>query len=205
MKKQSWIKELIKKEGLAIAMVMVLMFVAFSIIYGIYHNSASYICSKSPEKCVCGEEGSYTEMSAFESDLPKIEKKLGQDWDCRYFKQKVKCNHCLKFRLKTQAELDIDDCNSNPREDEICKCEGYQDSERLAGIFNQIRLKEKNISIETFKYVTYSYMNNFRVECRNPPIQDCFIYEITTKDAFCLKSRPKTDYEKHPDYVAEIY
>ena len=187
VKKQSWIRE----NYIYVIIISGLM-LAFIFTENI-RNSTSYICSKSPEKCVC-------------------EEKLNKIIPCGYFTKpvispeeeyKLQKEHCTfkqVCRLKTQAELDIDDCNGNPRDDDLCRCE--EKDWRLAGLFNQVRLKERNISIDDFKYITYSYLDNFKIECRQPPIQDCFVYERTDK---CLKSRPKTNWEKHPeDYVVEI-
>lgn len=152
-KKQSWIK--FYWIELSIIGLLLLLVLGFNY----YYNSTSYICSKNPNKCVCEKEiqyaGSYDSISG-ETSLPYKE--------------------CSKFRKKTQPELDTDDCNNNPREDDLCKCEEY-------------------------KQYYQSYKND-NDECKNLVLSN---KEIVWTCYSCIKSRPKTNYEKHPeDYVAEI-
>lgn len=186
MNKKSQIFEFMTTYGWAILVVIVVLGVLlyFGVI-GTPNWRLQHFCEYEPDKCVLtpikfsitkhiGKSipNSMTEEQCNSPDTP----------------QKYKNGYC-KFRKKTPTELL--NCERNPREDNDCKCEQFEDSERLAWLFNRVRLKEKNISIEDFKYVTYTYSNDTRIECRNPPIQDCFIYEITTRNAFCNKARPK--------------
>ena len=140
-KKQSWIKE-------NWGSVLLGIIIGVIIITIIHTNSTSYICSKSPEKCVC----EYTTTQGIQISA-KTELCDGRGGD-------------YNFRLKTQAELDIDFCNLNPREDEKCKC----------------------IEKEDWCKVALDYVN----------------YIPCVWVSKCIKSRPKTDWENHPeDYVAE--
>ena len=64
-------------------------------------------CSDNPDKCVCETKDGY----AYSQDLQPCFKKIDNN---------------LKLRKKSQAELDIDDCQNNPREDDKCKCLEYE-------------------------------------------------------------------------------
>ena len=73
-----------------------------------YSKSTSYICSQFPEKCVCEVHKKEIALKGCLENNGKI--------GC--IKEKI---HCTKFRLKSQVEQDTDSCNSNPREDDLCK------------------------------------------------------------------------------------
>lgn len=93
------------------------------------------------------------------------------------------------YSNKTQAELDIDDCNSNPRDDNDCKCE------EKSKIFRGWVSKDSQKAWEHWNYTCYpsdtpAIKNNETIEMIN-----CF-------EEDCLKSRPKTECEKgNPDWV----
>ena len=205
-KKQSWIEE----EGLAVAVVMILMFVALLIVPK-YLNSTSYICSKSPEKCVC--ETPFERFCDFYGN------------DCS-----DKCTS--QFRLKSQAELDIDDCNSNPREDDLCKCEETKDNldkpthgYACPNSCEEITIKECKIhglyyynqeinfegriiykdlcelnSIPSDLRITQA--KNITMEIVKLNITNC--EQCWKYEQICIKSRPKTECEKgNPEWVEE--
>ena len=96
VKKQSWIKE---NWGYPVILIIVLSLV----FWHFYSKSTFYICSKSPEKCVF-DDSRNGKIVSYQTDIS-----LDQ--------------HYVKLRLKTQSEFDINDCNSNPRDDVECKCE----------------------------------------------------------------------------------
>ena len=126
-----------------------------------------------------------------------------------YDKEEYVCEEIIssELRLKTQSELDIDDCNSNPREDEKCKCEEYlkyPTETKLRLVYNKYRLEEKNISFADLNYSFYWYIGDFLIDCERP-VEDCFVYEIMQSKTDCLKSRPKTECEKGTDgWVEEL-
>ena len=158
VKKQSWIKE---NWGYPVILIIVLSLV----FWHFYPKSTFYICSKSPEKCVF-DDSRNGKIVSYQTDIS-----LDQ--------------HYVKLRLKTQSEFDINDCNSNPRDDVECKCEEIRYYDKIA-----------NNSFEKF--------NCNEVDLTKQEL--CNHYNIILDEFFkhCLKSRPKTDWEKHPeDYVAE--
>ena len=134
------------------------------LIYFAYPSVNSY-CDKHPDKCVC--------------ERYNLKKVIGNGciWtDDGCVKEK---KDCTKFRKKTQEELDIDNCNNNPREDEKCKC-------------NEIRYYDNiaNNSLEKFN------CNDADLTKQNL----CKHYNLMLDKYFkhCIKSRPKTEYEKKP-------
>lgn len=136
---------------------------------------------------------------------------------------------CSKFRKKTTGELQIDDCNSNPREDSDCKCEEYKDSETIIGSHGE---NCRNISVQNCKvnglyhynqgiqfkgkYLKWSDtcelelqfemevtdIKNFSMEIYEENITNCDLtYDY---EQICSKARPLTDQEKYPeDYIIE--
>ena len=96
-KKKNWIW---KNRWIYLGIIIVLS--VYILIKG-YYNSETQWCSRNSDKCVCEQ----TDYYHFNSP----------DWDGVV--------GCDEFRKKTQAELDIDDCNSNPREDERCFCKQW--------------------------------------------------------------------------------
>ena len=109
--KQSWIR----KNWQIFSIGLLIVFALF-ILY--YTNTTSYICSESPEKCVCEEY--YCKPLTFKGSTF-----LSSNQTCYFQKSPNKIFEfgCNKFRLKTQAELLEQSCQENPREDEDCKCE----------------------------------------------------------------------------------
>lgn len=100
-----------------------------------------------------------------------------------------------KLRKKTQDELLIDDCNNNPREDISCNCEKWGEPQyNLTGykspLGEVIVQNNKGVICGQESYNSW----------KNSPYQP--IYTNQTK---CIKSRPKTDREKHPEnYIGEV-
>lgn len=191
-KKESWInrfREFI--DGTAyLIIVLLLLFIWGSFAYS---KTDKYFCSHNPDKCVC------------ENNL--INGKIGE------------FEKCLKFRLKTQSELDIDDCNNNPREDSDCKCEEYEKIDKFQNnYFDLNSFFIINGSKIIVYYTKQEIENNYLVTKANQTVifdnfsnkyQENNYFIVSVKEGYfngsCLKSRPKTDQEKHPeDYVAEI-
>lgn len=116
-KKQSWIE---KNTGWCITTSILLI---LFLLWLTYINSVSYICSKNSEKCVC--QSFKQKCAEGDEQLPNgnciIEK--GQNGKPNYIFDFEGENKCTKFRLK--SELDIQSCQENPREDDICKCLKY--------------------------------------------------------------------------------
>ena len=141
-----------------------------------FFNSDKYFCSQNPDKCVCEEykmswdfKGErYTDYIPFE--YLEINKKERRDQDVEFI--------CSKFRKKTQAELDIDDCNNNPREDELCKCEEYKN-------YNQTGTWQSCNEYICIKGISF-YENGQHKQIKNMNIP-------------CLKSQPKTEFELNPE------
>ncbi len=121
---------------------------------------------------------------------------------------------------KTQAELDIDDCNTNPREDDLCKCEEYNYIDKEAGGYADeacnyfYKWGHADCAAEAKQYVDSmnwstnesKYISQIKYEmyCEQRKIRTSGDFQRFCQIT-CGKSRPKTDYEKHPeDYVAEI-
>jgi len=188
-KKQNWIM-INLLEIILISLILIFASVGF-----VYSRTDKYFCSQNPSKCVCEE---YEKILLIEDttnfeDTPKF--------------SNINSDECLKFRKKTQDELLIDDCNSNPREDGKCKCEKFDFKEEI----NIATFRLENISISTkipkgcfFDRLPTINCNrgfddenftcdllNYKIICGNP-------------NPDCLKSRPKTECEKgNPDWVEE--
>ena len=217
MKKQSWIKEnwfallaliLITIYFIIIILVTYLPTLSEGHLANLGFRSNSYICSKNPDKCVCEE---YNLNEAGRSQDDSLE---GLADNCYVIKiiphpnnypYKIICKDgCVKFRLKTHAELDIDDCNNNPREDEICKCEEYSKitNYTIEGEFYNVAPLANNWLASIKKY-NENNMCNSNQTVDNQMSKDIVKIKCS-KVGECIKSRPKTDWEKHPeDYVAE--
>ena len=139
-------------------------------------------CKSNPDKCVC-------EKVIYEAFVNvDLESKTADIPDGGIKSTEI----CLQFRKKTQAELDIDNCNSNPREDDLCTCEELSspNNYNLIGTFDEIA----PIAESWLRYSAYpeertcntnqSYNNNeiIQVQC--------------SQKGDCIKSRPKTKCEK---------
>lgn len=122
IKKQRWIKEESNKTLTKIFLGFVFVFGSISLIWWL--NSTSYICSKNPAKCVYEPTQKLYEDSCVTN--PTRENSCLQFDDTPEEYCLSQGSNALKMfctpRLKTQAELDIDDCNNNPRGDINCKC-----------------------------------------------------------------------------------
>ena len=188
--KQKWIREnyiyIILIGGLFVTMYCV----------NIYQNSTSYICSKNSDKCVCEE---YNELLVINENL--IDPPTSHQ---------EPSNICKQLRLKTQAELDIDDCNNNPREDDLCKCEEYLGTDcYIEAVYEQeFLLSNGNWANLTTHFKVNGTEQCYPVDVNLAKINSSKFRLISankiTINEYCLKSRPKFDYEKHPeDYVAE--
>lgn len=158
-RKQIWLE---KHHILTISLVVIL--IVGLAIYLKY--TPKYWCKQNPDKCVC----EYTTTQ--EIQIPaKTELCDGRGGD-------------YKFRKKTQAELDFDDCQNNPREDDLCKCEEYdEDIADLRDVeINETKAKDMNIDLE------------------ETSLSECFEFKICyIPHNICLKSRPKTEFELNPD------
>lgn len=142
----------------------IFIFVALVILYLWYYNAPKQeqrFCEDNPEKCAC------TIWTIQQSIYPEcVKKEITKDAEfCT-----IESYKCSKFRKKNETELDIDDCNNNPREDEKCKCVDYNSSKII---------NTRQATIEEIK-----------------TIPECNLELIYDK---CIKSRPKTDWEKHPE------
>lgn len=218
-KKENWID---RNGGWLCSLLVILMLLIFS--YSSYTSSPSYICSNSPEKCICREEVDcnsralgiqYGLMSCLWNTGDYFE---NNDW--------LKEGTCIKSRLKTPSELAIDDCNSNPREDGTCKCEEYQkeiESHSNQKLLESVEIKRKEVELVSNSMTiltdklninwTEAQINLFfeyLYEASNYTEQTLISYKkseiyVEVNTSNCLKSHPKTDQEKHPEYyVAEI-
>ena len=159
--KQNWIKENYIYLVIICSLVLLLL-------WGFWYDNYSTrgFCKNNPDKCVC-------EKTCRDYDLKGEPKPRNCPQD-----QGVMNNlRCSKFRLKTQAELDIDDCNNNPREDDLCKCIQFKCQKWL------------NISGE-YKWI-YNFHTSKKGYCAevNSPLG------IISNEQ-CSQSRPKTECEK---------
>lgn len=152
---------------------IVIFTILLTFIWGsfIYSKSTSYICSKNPEKCGC------------ETPLERF---------CDFYGNDCSDKYTSNFRKKTQAEINIDDCNDNPREDDLCKCEEYSEPR-----YNYTSIKLK--SGEVVKSSATMCSQDDLEESRKNGYEIEFINTTS-----CIKSRPKTECEKgNPDWVEE--
>lgn len=109
-----------------------------------------------------------------------------------------------QFRKKTQSELDIDDCNSNPREDEKCKCEKNLTilSEANYTLFDKSNNITFILGLRSNKY-GQGFSDNQILKFTNNSIS-IIKTEFIISSQECIKSRPKTECEKgNPDWVEE--
>ena len=97
-------------------------------LYGLYSSSTPYICSKNPDKCVCEEFKVFTTAYGYKPIFVKTEQEARTLQIGSAYNPPPINYECMKFRKKTQAEQDADSCNSNPREDDLCKCEETKDN-----------------------------------------------------------------------------
>jgi len=192
-KKQNWINLL---EIILISLILIFASVSF-----LYSQSDKYFCSKNPQSCVCKlqQEIVTTDINY----INHLDFELG--YECGYASddlKTIKCfkEKCSKFRKKTQAELDIDDCNRNTRDDEKCMCEEWINTSQFC--IKNNRLCSDYISIQTNpEYWNVSgiriYINDIRIYIND-------IEAERTNWNFCIKSRPKTECEKgNLDWVEE--
>jgi len=69
--------------------------------------------------------------------------------------------------------LMIANMNKDTEEQEFKEeCEG----DNFLFVFNMERLKERNMSLSDFEYITYLYMDDFYFKCPEN-FEDCFVYE----------------------------
>ena len=186
-------------------------------------------CKQNPDKCVLEP----TEIFLNSNTIPT--KYNSPEEYCKNHPVKYIPKDYCQFRKKTQAELDIDDCNSNPSEDELCKCEEYSEpqetmqlkfmvwtnAERFKTIpegrkFIEEKLREMSCHNSYLVYEVTS--NGVTKRLEQEQINDLRFYNISytinfvypnfyecyAKESTCLSSRPKTEWELHPnDYVVE--
>ena len=158
----------------------------FLIIILLVISNDKHYCKNNPDKCVCeiyidNDDGFIKTISFSEGSLDnKSYQEIEKEWGVK----------CSQFRKKTQAELDIDSCNSNPREDDLCKCEEKLNPEFKGWI---AEIYEENWESQGYECVPSPNRNS-----EGELMVSCY----TQKK--CIKSRPKTDWEIHPEnYVAE--
>ena len=174
---------LVSKEELIAAIVIILALIGIATQN--YFFSHKYFCSQNPDKCVCEE---YTSLDNKITIPPENKGGNNSEWKC------------TKFYKKTQAELDIDDCNRNTRDDEKCMCEEWINTSQFC--IKNNRLCSDYISIQTNpEYWNVSgiriYINDIRIYIND-------IEAERTNWNFCIKSRPKTECEKgNLDWVEE--
>ena len=187
MAKTSSVLEFIMIYGWAILLLLIVIgALAYFGVLRPDHYPSMY-CPNNPDKCVCEKcETPFTGDGIYviKEEYPK----------CNGYNTK-----CTQFRKKTQAEIDIDDCNNNPNDNQKCTCESYKEEFRF--VYNQIILKEKNIKQEDFDNITYIYLG-MRVDCSRNWTEDCFVYETSNVD--CEAARPKTECEKgNTNYIQQ--
>ena len=193
-KKESWFKE--NAEWLIAIVIIFALFALIGIAKQNYFFSDKYFCSQNPDKCVCvSEVVGYCDEKCSE------------------------VNFCREYRKKTQAELDIGDCNNNPREDEKCMCEDFEENQYLKcsttisciGLINEKNRNKWNTE-ETIVYLTTLGLSKpleFFSDCTNavvnkpiPITMDMCKYINKSQ---CIKSHPKTECEKENyNYIEEL-
>lgn len=181
-KKQSWIKTILT-DGLfwSIFLVIVALIVAYH-----YFTSTSYICSINPERCVSEPNKDFTRNK--------------NEWCNKY----PKSNFC-HLRLKTQAELDIDDCKKanwfvGDSKENKCQCEEWLNSSdnwhsrTPIQIFNEIYPfigKYRNYKFEDCNFdIPPESSKNYSEWLNTNNGLTCSKYSI------CIKSRPKTSCDR---------
>lgn len=144
---------------------IIILILIFGVFFGLYvlssyfNNLPHNYCKTNPDKCVC-EGGSQWYTCG------------GVDGRCNI------PSSCDKFRKKTPAELDIDDCNNAPSEK--CKCSHMQ----LYIKPNEINLPDRN-------------------QCSGDA-EACF-RDGYTLPIPCQKFLPKTECEKgNPNYIEKL-
>lgn len=185
LKESSVILDIIRIYGWAI--LVTITAIGVSIYFGVFTDifiSDNMYCKNNPDKCVLEAR----------DDIPKnlrLIKEQYSDWSDYCLKHNPFNKDFCKLRLKTQEELDIDDCTSNPREDENCKCEEYGVTEEDL-IKHNMELEEKN---------------KIEQECLNDIQHNRYCGSTLIKIiGSCFKSRPKTEFEKHPElYKCETW
>jgi len=202
-RKDSWFSDFIATTLIVVLIVIVI----WLFMNGGYDDDSPRWCENNPDKCVCEE-----------NLIPN--KEYDYLYQCKgdfniYSKNPLECNNrdferIIECRKKTQAELDSDDCNSNPREGDLCKCEEEYKLECLnKGVYN---FEKNNISfiiqlqpnLTEMKYHSYCYPKPKVIEESGATLKEVIYEDIWIAKQRCLKSRPKTEYEKHPeDYAAE--
>src|SRR3990167_9488412 len=110
-----------KKQNLELYFIMSLIMII--ILLGLFvlerwASSDEYFCFKNPDKCVYEPTQKFLDFASKQQERHNTPK----EYCANLFESDNKDNYC-KLRKKTQAELQIDDCNNNPRDDELCKCE----------------------------------------------------------------------------------
>lgn len=156
-------------------------------------------CGDNPDKCVCEDKfickglwidapKEYIDKCRVKMDCDNInfieEKSFGK---CYYYKdnrpQENPKEYCFKFRKKTQAEVDIEDCQNSPREDDLCKCVLKIGCEHWLQLLNYDCSDWNIFNCSYWKEdvtLGYNYCINFISEC--------------------VKSHPKTECEKKSYY-----
>lgn len=165
--------------------IIVAIIITSIVIVGMWKTSTSYFCSHNPDKCVCEEQiTKYNPFSGAKYSVFKHTETIISPFEIPYYSG-IRYDHnyknwCSKFRLKTPSELLIDDCNSNPREDDKCKCEEYPE---VTGSWSSCD--------GTRCYAGYSIGKGNQTQ--------------HISKLLCIKSRPKTECEKgNPDWVEKI-
>ncbi len=121
--KQNWIEE----HTFSILFIITIVVILF---YFFYTNTTNYLCSNNPDKCVIKNQEDLTKC-IFTRHLELAETKEDAKNNCIEYNPKL-----FSLRKKTQAEMDIDDCNSNPREDNRCNCIEEGDSEKIISSYS---------------------------------------------------------------------
>lgn len=174
---RSWVIKEIKSIAMLILFISIIITIGYTI-KKTYFPTTSQYCDKNPDKCVCEE----------------------LKYECNKELRPLQCDNlgladdCSKFRLKKQAELDIDDCNNNPRENEICRCEERQES-LISGYLLCYRSQNKNGGIN-FKNLSETEFNKLNKKYSNDCDEGFKMDWYRTQNATCIKSRPKTECEK---------
>lgn len=164
-------------------------------------DNKSY-CQTNPDKCIFEPTPLFLDNSKNSYFQP-----IGithQEWCANYYIKvlsdysgnKSIIKELCQIRKKTMAELDIDDCNSNPREDALCKCEeGYN-----------FKITSPESCIIEEQHINCKKINDHNITCfwEKPIICTDFSDYLNKNTTInkCLKSRPKTECEKgNPEWV----
>lgn len=149
-----------------------------------------------PSKDVCTKYADFQNLGVRPQDMAMF-KSDHWGWTCTNSLDDegvYRCSKCSSFRPKTQSELDIDNCNSNPNNSTACDCdEGCNIKEDETTPYPKNKVQRCLDYFNT--HSVYIMHQDERVKYG----------DIGSSYNLCIQAHPKTECEKgNPSYIKEI-